>query len=158
MRSELAGLPATDAEGKAIVPIALPQLPRTSRLLEARVLLRLREPSGRTIERNVTLPIGLAGAAIGVKPLFSGGLGQGELATFDVVALDASAKPQAVKGLKWQLLRVDTQYQWYGRNGSWNYEPVTYTSRLADGDDRCRRHRRPQGCRCRSNGAPIAWK
>jgi uncharacterized protein YfaS (alpha-2-macroglobulin family) len=133
VRSELSGLPATDAEGKATLPIALPQLPRTSRLLEARVLVRLREPSGRTIERNVTLPVGLAGAAIGIKPLFTGSLGLGEVATFDVVAVGADGKPQPVKGLKWQLLRIDTQYQWYGRNGSWNYEPITYTSRIADG-------------------------
>ena len=133
VRSELSGLPATDAEGKATLPIALPQLPRTSRLLEARVIVRLREPGGRTIERNVTLPVGLASAAIGIKPLFSGSLGQGELATFDVVSLDATAKAQPAKGLKWQLLRIEQQYQWYGRNGSWNYEPITYTSRVADG-------------------------
>ncbi|MEZ5926347.1 MAG: alpha-2-macroglobulin [Hyphomicrobiaceae bacterium] len=133
VRSELSGLPSTDADGKAALPIALPQLPRTSRLLEARVLVRLREPSGRTIERNVTLPIGLAGSAIGIKPLFSGSLGQGELATFDIVQLDQAGKPRPVKGLKWQLLRIEQQYQWYGRNGSWNYEPITYTSRIADG-------------------------
>jgi uncharacterized protein YfaS (alpha-2-macroglobulin family) len=133
VRSELAGLPATDAEGKATLPIVLPQLPRTSRLLEARLLVRLREPSGRTIERNVTLPVGLAGPAIGIKALFAGSLGQGEVASFDIVALSADGTQRAVKGLKWQLLRIDTQYQWYGRNGSWNYEPVTYTSRVADG-------------------------
>src|SRR5271170_4056122 len=32
-----------------------------------------------------------------------------------------------------ELLRVDTRYQWYRQDGSWNYEPVKQTKRVADG-------------------------
>ncbi|MEO2237304.1 MAG: DsbA family protein, partial [Candidatus Poseidoniia archaeon] len=33
----------------------------------------------------------------------------------------------------WQLVRLDTNWQWYRRDGQWNYEPVTLTQKVADG-------------------------
>ena len=63
VRKPLEGLPATDAEGKADIAVRLPALPKTSRPLEADVILKLRESGGRTIERTVTLPVDLQGAA-----------------------------------------------------------------------------------------------
>jgi len=35
--------------------------------------------------------------------------------------------------LHYELLRIDTHYQFYKRDGSWNYEPVKTTKRVADG-------------------------
>ena len=63
VRKPLEGLPATDAEGKADIAVRLPALPKTSRPLEADVILKLRESGGRTIERTVTLPVDLKAAA-----------------------------------------------------------------------------------------------
>ena len=37
------------------------------------------------------------------------------------------------RGLHYELLRIETHYQYYKRDGSWNYEPVKQTSRIADG-------------------------
>lgn len=134
VREALTDLPRTDAQGSAKVRLALPTLPQTSRLLQARVALRLREPGGRTIERNVTLPIRAARKLIGVKSGFeSGHLGGGETATFDIILLDADGKRIAGKGLRWELLKVRRHFQWYSRNGSWHYEPVVYTRRVKDG-------------------------
>ena len=133
VRADLSGLPNTDSAGHANVPVVLPALPHTSRLLEAKVLLRLREPSGRTIERSVTLPVMPDHPVIGIKPLFDSNLGRGGEAAFNVVLVGPDGKPQAAKGLKWQLLRIDRSYQWYGRNGTWNYEPVIYTNKMAEG-------------------------
>jgi uncharacterized protein YfaS (alpha-2-macroglobulin family) len=39
----------------------------------------------------------------------------------------------AKTGLHWQLLRVDSKYQWYRSEGYWQYEPVKVTRRVADG-------------------------
>ena len=47
-----------------------------------------------------------------------------------VVAPDG--KPRA-SGLRYELLKVETRYQWYRRDGSWDYEPVKSTRRVADG-------------------------
>ncbi len=70
---------------------------------------------------------------IGIKSLFGGEIGNGEVAEFNVIQVGADGKPIAAKGLKWEIQRVDYSYQWYSRNGSWNYEPIKYTSRVAGG-------------------------
>ena len=36
-------------------------------------------------------------------------------------------------GVRWVLSRVETNFQWYQRDGQWDYEPVTRTQRVADG-------------------------
>ncbi len=133
VRLSLPTLGKTDAKGHADVTIALPQLPRTSHLLEAKIALRLREPSGRTIERAVTMPILPGSASIGIKPASDKVLERGGVANFDLVMIGIDGKPAAVKGLAWQVKKVDRQYQWYGKNGSWTYEPVVYTSKVLDG-------------------------
>ena len=133
VRETLNALGKTDAKGHADVAITLPQLPRTSHLLEARIAMRLREPSGRTIERAVTMPILPGGPTIGIKPQADKVLERGGSAGFDVLMLGADGKPIIVKGLAWQVKKVDRNYQWYGRNGSWSYEPVVYTNKVANG-------------------------
>ena len=62
----------TDAKGNADIAVSLPQVPHTARPLEANVNLRLRETGGRTIERNVTIPVDLKEPRIGIKSLFDG--------------------------------------------------------------------------------------
>jgi len=134
VRKPLEGLPSTDAEGKANIPILLPALPRTSRPLEADVILKLRESGGRTIERTVTLPVDFKTARIGIKPLFKGGQAEeGETAAFEAIVLGTDGKPAVAKGLKWELMRLDQRWQWYSRDGSWNFEPVVHTRRVATG-------------------------
>src|SRR6185503_11257545 len=128
------GLPATDAEGKADIAVQLPGLPKTSRPLEADVILKLRESGGRTIERTITLPVDLKSPRIGIKPLFANNQAQeGAPARFEAIVLGSDGKAIEAKGLKWELMRLDQRWQWYSRDGSWNYEPVTHTRRMATG-------------------------
>ena len=93
------------------------------------------EPGGRAVERTLTLPVTPNGNMIGIKPLFSGrSLSDGANATFDVVVLTARRHDVAQKGLHYQLLRIETHYQFYKRDGQWNFEPVKTTTRVADGN------------------------
>ena len=39
----------------------------------------------------------------------------------------------ARSGLRYELLKVETRYQWYRRDGAWDFEPVKTTKRVADG-------------------------
>ena len=134
VRKPLENLPATDAEGKASIAVQLPALPKTSRPLEADVILKLRESGGRTIERTVTLPVDLKAPRIGIRPLFANNQApEGEAARFEAILLGADGKPADARGLKWELLRLDQRWQWYSRDGSWNFEPVTHTRRVATG-------------------------
>ncbi len=133
-RQDIEDVPATDTAGKASFPVKLDRIPTTSRPLQATVTVSMAESGGRAVERKLTLPIAPAAAMIGVKPAFSGrSLGDGANADFDVVVAGPEGKMQAQSGLRYELLRVENSYQWYRRNGQWEYEPIKRTERVADG-------------------------
>ncbi len=130
----LEDLPDTDSAGKARISVGLDTVPDTTRPLEAKVILRLAEPGGRAVERSIVLPVTPAAPMIGVKPLFEGrSLGEGANATFDVVFANPDGASVARRGLRYELLNIETRYQFYKREGSWNYEPVKTTRRVAEG-------------------------
>ena len=134
VRQELGDLPTTDAAGKASFPVKLDKIPTTSRPLEATVTVSMAESGGRAVERKLTLPVAPEAAMIGVKPGFSGrSLADGANADFDLVMAAPDGKMLAQSGLRYDLLRVETSYQWYRRNGNWEYEPVKRTERVANG-------------------------
>jgi alpha-2-macroglobulin len=133
-RKPLNGLPQTDAAGKASFKVALDRLPDTTRPLQAQVVIRMAEPGGRAVERKLELPVVPAGPMIGVKPLFSGrSLGEGDQARFEVIVAAPDGSLLAHRGLRYELLRIDTRYQWYKYEGAWQFEPVESTRRVADG-------------------------
>jgi uncharacterized protein YfaS (alpha-2-macroglobulin family) len=133
-RQPLEDLPDTDANGKAHFKVAPDKQPSATRPLEAQILVRMAEAGGRAVERKLTLPVTPAGPMIGVKPLFSGrSLGEGQNAGFDVIVAAPDGKPLARTGLHYELLRIETKYQYYRRDNSWNYEAVKVTKRIADG-------------------------
>ncbi len=134
VRKPLDAATTTDADGVAQVAITLPPVTQTAKPLEASVILRLRESGGRTIERTITVPVDLKQPRIGIKPLFKGtDLDEKQTASFEVVVLDSEGKRVASDGLGWVLNRLDTNWQWYRRDGQWNYEAVTLTRKVADG-------------------------
>ena len=133
-RQPLENLPDTDRDGKAKFALTLEKQPTSTRPLEAQVTVRMAEPGGRAVERKLTLPVTADGPMIGVKPMFSGrSLGQGENATFDVIVAAPDGAMLARTGLRYELLRVESKYQWYRRESIWEFEPVKTTRRVADG-------------------------
>ena len=133
-RQTLDDLPDTDASGKATFNVKLDKIPVTTRPLQAQVSVRMAESGGRAVERKLTLPVAPDVVMIGVKPAFSGGsLGDGENANFDIVLAAPDGKTLARKGVRYELLKVDSRYQWYRQNGVWEYEPIKSTKRVADG-------------------------
>ncbi|MGH6866155.1 MAG: alpha-2-macroglobulin [Methyloceanibacter sp.] len=130
----LADLPATDADGKASFDLTLESVPASTRSLDATVAIRMAEPGGRALEQRLTLPITPQAQMIGVKPLFKGSsLGDRDIAKFDVVMATPDGTQAAAPGLKWQLLQIESKYQWYRQYGRWEYEPIKITRRVADG-------------------------
>jgi alpha-2-macroglobulin len=134
VRQPLADLPTTDDAGKASFSVAVDKLPSSTRPLEAKIAVRMAEPGGRAVEHAITLPITASGNMVGIKPLFSGrSLGDGATASFDVAVVAPNGTPIAQSGLHYELLRIDTHYQFYKRDGQWHFEPVKTTKRVADG-------------------------
>jgi uncharacterized protein YfaS (alpha-2-macroglobulin family) len=133
-RKPLDALPSTDANGQAQVKAELPALPQTTKPLKADVVIRLLDPSGRALSERTSLDVKPAKPSIGIKPQFTGGHAPDSgNASFDVVVLDQSGKPIAMKGLKWELSRIETRFQWYSRDGRWQFEKVDYVRKDANG-------------------------
>src|SRR4029079_13646350 len=53
---------------------------------------------------------------------------------FDVVFVAPDGKQLPRSGLRYELLKMESRYQWYRQNSSWENEPVKSTSRVADGE------------------------
>ena len=133
-RQQLDDLPQADANGHATFPVTLKSPPASNRPQEAQIFIRMAEEGGRAVERKLVLPIAPPSAMIGVKPLFDGNVGTGEPANFDVVYVAPDGTQLARSGLHYELMKIDSSYQWYRQGSSWDYEPIKTTSRIADGD------------------------
>ncbi|MGH6765918.1 MAG: MG2 domain-containing protein, partial [Bradyrhizobium sp.] len=134
-RTPIENLPETNAHGVATFPVSLVKPPTSTRPQEAQIFIRMAEAGGRAVERKVVLPVTPAAAMIGVKPLFGDkNVAEGDKAGFDVVFVAPDGQPVARDGLRYELLKIESRYQWYRQNSSWEYEPVKSTTRVADGD------------------------
>ncbi|MEA2943808.1 MAG: alpha-2-macroglobulin, partial [Bradyrhizobium sp.] len=134
-RTPMENLPAADANGVATFPVSLAKPPSSTRPQEAQIFIRMAEAGGRAVERKLVLPVAPAAAMIGVKPLFGDkNVAEGDKADFDVVFVAPDGKPLARNGLHYELLKLESTYQWYRQSSSWQYEPVKSTKRVADGD------------------------
>ncbi len=122
----------TDAKGHADLSVDLPEGSST-RPLEAKLIVDVAEPGGRTVERTVTLPVRAKTVTIGVKQDFDASLSAGDVATFEVIALSPDGARVARKGAEWSIYQVTNDYQWFNADGRWSYEPVKSSKRIAAG-------------------------
>ncbi|SFL57076.1 hypothetical protein SAMN03159423_2552 [Bradyrhizobium sp. NFR13] len=134
-RTPIEGLPEADANGVATFPVSLAKPPSSTRPQEAQIFIRMTEAGGRAVERKFVLPVAPNAPMIGVKPLFKDkNVADGDNAAFDVVVVSPEGTSLARSGLRYELLKMESRYQWYRQNSSWDYEPVKSTKRVADGD------------------------
>ena len=134
-RDALEDAPKTDADGSAILSVGFPDLGEAAnRPLEASIAVRVKEGSGRPVERSITRRILPDDPVIGIKPLFEGGtVPQGSDARFDLIAVGPDEKP-ATRAVQWTINRIERNYQWYSLYGNWNWEVTTTRARVAEGE------------------------
>lgn len=139
----------TDAVGKAIVDLTLPEVEDPGRPLEMRATVRVAEGSGRPVERKVSKLLAPSSDLIGIKPLFADVVPEGSEAAFNLIGIDPESKAAPMK-VKWTITRIETNYQWYQSNSSWNWEPVTSRSKVAEG-------MADLGAKPTKISAPVQW-
>lgn len=134
-REPLGQVGITDEAGNAIAEVTLPPAQVSTRPIEAQILLRLVDTSGRSIERSITRPVLASTPHIGIKPVFSDptGLAEGSEAKFEIVAVSPEGDAMAQLGLNWTLSRIETNYQWYRSGSTWQWEGITTTRTVANG-------------------------
>ena len=129
-RTPIEGLPESDANGAAMFPVSLAKPPTSTRPQEAQIFIRMAESGGRAVERKLVLPVAPATNLIGIKPLFGDkSVAEGDKADFDVVFVAPDGKQLPRVG-RYELLKLESRYQWYRQNSSWEYEPVKSTRRM----------------------------
>jgi uncharacterized protein YfaS (alpha-2-macroglobulin family) len=134
-RTPIENLPESDPNGVATFPVSLAKPPASTRPQEAQIFIRMAETGGRAVERKLVLPVAPQAAQIGVKPLFGDkSVAEGDKAEFDVVFASPDGKTLPRAGLRYELLKLESRYQWYRQNSYWEYEPVKSTTRVLDGD------------------------
>ncbi len=122
----------TDDKGHADLSVELPEGAST-RPLQAKLIVDVGEPGGRTVERTLVLPVRSKGVTVGVKKDFDGSLSAGDVATFEAIAVAPDGARIARKGAAWSLYQVTNDYQWFNADGRWSYEAVKSSKRLASG-------------------------
>ncbi len=112
----------TDGQGAAQLSLRLAEEPDTTLPLRARMIVSVADPGGRQVRENFTVPVRLRDLYIGLKPGFENRrAGEGEAAGFDVIALNGAGARVGVRGVQWQLVREDWNYDWYLDNGAWRW-------------------------------------
>ena len=139
----------TDEAGQAVVDAVLPDVDDPKRPLEALFVARVAEGSGRPVERRITRLLTPSSPMIGVKPMFEDVVAENADATFSLIGIDADTKPIPM-AVHWKLSRLETHYQWYQENGSWNWQAVNSREAIAEGDATL-------GAEPVAISAPVTW-
>jgi len=105
----------------------------STRPLQAKLIVDVGEPGGRTVERTLVLPVRAKGVTVGVKRDFDASLSAGDVATFEAIAIAPDGARIARKGAAWSLYQVTNDYQWFNADGHWSYESVKSSKRIASG-------------------------
>ncbi len=124
----------TDDDGHVSFALTMPNIGETVLPLKLNALVRVKEGSGRPVERSIETNLAPTGPVMGIKPLFDGVVSEGSTAGFEALAIGPDLKQIGLKRVGWVLNRVKTRYQWYETYGNWNYEPVTTRTRVASGE------------------------
>jgi uncharacterized protein YfaS (alpha-2-macroglobulin family) len=112
----------TDGKGAFALPIKLEQLPDVQAPLKATLRVEVYEFGGRPVIESVDLPVREKQLYLGIKPLFSDDeVQENGSAQFEIIALDADGKQQAVPELQYRLVHEEWDYDWFYAGGSWDY-------------------------------------
>ena len=97
----------TDQKGHADLSVELPEGTST-RPLQAKLIVDVGEPGGRTVERTLVLPVRAKGVMVGVKKDFDADLSAGDVATFEAIAIQQDGARIARKGPPGRSIRSQT--------------------------------------------------
>ncbi|MCP5117157.1 MAG: hypothetical protein GY953_40550, partial [bacterium] len=133
-RFPLEGLSPLDADGETTIDIRLDAVKASTKPRTADLVVRMREGSGRAVERKSSVNITAEDTMIGIQPHFEGGqTGENSLAGFGVIAVEPGGGKSALPGVRWSLVKIERNYQWYRTGSYWRYETIDLEKKIADG-------------------------
>ena len=124
---------ATDAGGKANLPVKFAAPPKATKPLEATIVARMFDPAGRVIERSVEVPVANQNLMLGVKPTSDAIFPAGQSAHFEIIAVSPDGARQEKAGAGWEILRQDWKPSWYWDGKRFTFRPAIKDSHIAGG-------------------------
>jgi hypothetical protein len=114
----------TDADGKGVLTLSLPNLPDTSRPLRAEVVATMAEPGGRGSKGALTLPVRSAQPFVALRPAFrAGSVDDGAEAAIEAALVSPTG--EALSGrLRARLVRERPTWRMTVINGTARYQTV----------------------------------
>jgi uncharacterized protein YfaS (alpha-2-macroglobulin family) len=133
--AKLAQLPdqVTDAAGAAKVTLDASQVADAAAPLMAHVQASVLEPGGRPVTEALDLKVRPRPVYLGVKTSESGSGDADRVETFEVIAVDPLGRRIAAPQVAYQLIAENWTYDWYEKDGQWNYHRARRDSPIAAG-------------------------
>ncbi|MFZ1988529.1 MAG: MG2 domain-containing protein, partial [Alphaproteobacteria bacterium] len=124
----------TDSNGKTTATGTLDLPNATTHPLVADIGIGLTEPGGRLTRQKTSVPIRTGNVMLGIHPVFDDGwVRENTAANFEVLAVDGSGKQIAKGDITYRIVREVVNYQWYQKDGKWEWERQTRDLPVADG-------------------------
>ncbi|MBF0471222.1 MAG: hypothetical protein HQL48_07580, partial [Gammaproteobacteria bacterium] len=124
----------TDAQGRAILTLELPPKISSTTPLRAKVRAEVVDVDGRAVATTTTLAVRHLARYAGIRPLFTGEVEPQSEARFQLLTLNRRGERSAGERLQWELLREESEYQWYLEDGAWHYEATLSTTTVDEGE------------------------
>jgi hypothetical protein len=122
---------ATDAAGKASVPLKIATPPKAMLPLQAEITVRLYDAAGHPVERTIAVPVANYALMLGVKAAQDAVFQAGQSAHFEVIAVSPDGARQEKAGAGWEILRRDWKPSWTGE--PFRYRPGVKDTHIAGG-------------------------
>lgn len=124
---------ATDDKGILRLDLSIGEVGiDTMKPLRAEIKAGVSEPGGRYVQISTRIPVRTQDVYIGIKPKFDRRPARNKPAGFNIKAVDWQGEPVAMK-VEWTLVKEDYHYNWYRRNGRWQYRSDTTDVEIATG-------------------------
>src|SRR5215470_1191100 len=124
----------TDAGGHSKVGGRIEKAPDSTRPLKASIKVSIFEPGGRSTDTEISLPVRTKPLFIGLHERFRDRrIEEDTEAAFDIAAVDTEGKPMARDGLRYTLVREQSEYHWYRTERQYRYERTTFDVPVTEG-------------------------
>ena len=125
----------TGEDGAAHLSLTLPAVAESTHPLRARIEVAVLERGGRPTGKTLVRPLRDGRERIGIRPRFTGSVGTGAPAVFEIALVDGAGEAAGGRALAWHLYREDSEPFWYRRaSGNWEYREIVSDTTIDGGE------------------------
>lgn len=123
----------TGDDGRVVLQ---PSLPETTGMTTPAVVTftaTVNDSGGRPVQRSIDAALAETRPRIGIRPLFDGTAEESSSVAFNVIGVAPDGAPDITGTAEWTLSSIRRDFQWFRRDGRWDYRVLDRTERVASG-------------------------